>query len=430
MKKYFYKDLSEKKKKALLKRPSINLKKAFKTVRPILNEVKEKGLSSAIKYAKQFEGFKGKKLLVSEEEFAEAARQLAGSSEIKKAIETAAENIRRFHLKQLPESYELETMPGVKCSREFRAIENVGLYIPGGTAVLPSTMLMLGIPARIAGCRRIIVCSPSKDGKINAPLLYAAKLCGVSEFYKIGGAQAIALMAYGDKTIPKVDKIFGPGNQYVTAAKLLISIDTDGCVIDMPAGPSEVLIIADENADASFVAADLLSQAEHGVDSQVVLISTSETLADAVKEEVYRQVESLPRKKFALKAIENSFILITDNLDEAFNFSNMYAPEHLILHLNDAEKYKQNIINAGSVFLGYYSPESAGDYASGANHSLPTYGYARSLGGVTVESFLKSMTFQQLTKEGLKNISSTVETLAEVEGLNAHKKAVTIRLKD
>ena len=428
MKKYFYKALSEKKKKDLLKRPAINLEKAFKTVRPILREIKEKGLSSALKYAKQFDEFKGKRLRVSQEEFSEAEKNL--SLEIKKAIETAAVNIRRFHLKQLPESYELETMPGVKCSREFRAIENVGLYIPGGTAVLPSTMLMLGIPARIVGCKRVVVCSPSKDGKINAPLLYAAKFCDVNEFYKIGGAQAIALMAYGDKSIPKVDKIFGPGNQYVTAAKLLISIDPDGCVIDMPAGPSEVLIIADENANAVFVAADLLSQAEHGIDSQVVLISTSEILADAVKEEVYKQVELLPRKKFALKAIGNSFILITDNLEEAINFSNMYAPEHLILHLNAAEKYKRNIINAGSVFLGYYSPESVGDYASGTNHSLPTYGYARSLGGVTVESFLKSMTFQQLTKEGLKNISSTVETLAEAEELDAHRKAVTIRLKN
>jgi histidinol dehydrogenase len=427
MKKYIYKNLSEKKKKDLLKRPAINLEKVLKTVKPILKEVKEKGLPAAIKYARQFDNFKGKELKVSAKEFSDAEKNL--SSEIKKAIETAAENIRKFHLKQLPQAYELETMPGVQCSREFRAIENAGLYIPGGTAVLPSTILMLGIPASIASCKRIVVCSPSKDGKVNASLLYAAKLCGVSEFFKIGGAQAIALMAYGDKQIPKVDKIFGPGNQYVTAAKLLVSTDADGCIIDMPAGPSEVLVIGDKTAEASFIAADLLSQAEHGIDSQVIFISTTETLADKVKEEVYRQVELLPRKKFALKALDNSFILVTDNLNEAFNFSNMYAPEHLILHLDDADKYKENIINAGSVFLGYYSPESVGDYASGTNHSLPTYGYARSLGGVTVESFLKSITFQKLTKEGLKNISTTVETLAEVEGLDAHKNAVKIRLK-
>jgi histidinol dehydrogenase len=428
MKKYFYQPLSEKKKNSLLKRPAINLKKAFKIVKPILNDVKGKGLPAALKYANQFDKFKGKELRVSAKEFAAAEKNL--SDEIKRAIETAAENIRKFHLQQQPNAYELETMVGIKCSREFRAIENVGLYIPGGTAVLPSTMLMLGIPASIGGCGRIVVCSPSKDGKINAPLLYAAGLCGVREFYKIGGAQAIALMAYGDKHIPKVDKIFGPGNQYVTAAKLLVSIDADGCVIDMPAGPSELLVIADGNADASFVAADLLSQAEHGIDSQVVLISTSERFAESVREEVYKQVEALSRKKFALKAIDNSFILITDSLDEAFKFGNMYAPEHLILHLKDAEKYKQNITNAGSVFLGYYSPESVGDYASGTNHSLPTYGFARSLSGVTVESFLKSITFQQLTKEGLKNISSTVETLAEVEGLDAHKNAVKIRISE
>jgi histidinol dehydrogenase len=261
-------------------------------------------------------------------------------------------------------------------------------------------------------------------------LLYAAKLCGVKEFYKIGGAQAIALMAYGGKHITKVDKIFGPGNQYVTAAKLLVSIDAEGCIIDMPAGPSEVLVIADETANASFIAADLLSQAEHGIDSQAIFISSSEAKADEVKDEIYTQVELLPRKELALAAIEKSFILITDSLDEAFNFSNMYAPEHLILHLEDAEKYKQNVSNAGSVFLGYYSPESVGDYASGTNHSLPTYGFARSIGGVTVESFLKSITFQRLTKEGLKNISSTVETLAEVEGLDAHKNAVKIRISE
>ncbi len=313
--------------------------------------------------------------------------------------------------------------------REYRAIGNVGLYVPGGSAVLPSTMLMLGVPAKIAGCKRVVVCSPSKNGKINLPLLYAAKLCGVDEFYKIGGAQAIGLMAYGDKTIPKVNKIFGPSNQYVTAAKLIVSIDMDGCSIDMPAGPSEVLIIADSNANPAFVAADLLSQAEHGVDSQVVLITTTLGMANNIELELVNQLENLPRKYFAAKALENSFALITESIDSAIEFSNKYAPEHLIINVKNAESYVSKISNAGSVFLGEYSPESAGDYASGTNHSLPTYGYAKTFAGVTVESFMKSMTIQSLTKEGLTNISTAVKTLAETEGLQAHKNAVSIRLK-
>jgi histidinol dehydrogenase len=291
-------------------------------------------------------------------------------------------------------------------------------------------MLMLGIPAKLAGCKRIVVCSPSKNGRINYPLLYAANLCEVKEFYKVGGAQAIALMAFGDKNIPKVDKIFGPGNQYVTAAKLLISIDPYGAAIDMPAGPSEVLVIADKNAIPSFVAADLLSQAEHGADSQVVLLSYSEEAVKKINGEIISQLKELPRKSFAEKALENSFSLITENLDQAFDFSNKYAPEHLILNIKNADKYKVKIFNAASVFLGQFSPESAGDYASGTNHSLPTSGYAKTLGGVTVESFMKSLTFQKLSKQGLKNISTTVETLAEAEGLDAHKRAVTVRLQN
>ena len=323
----------------------------------------------------------------------------------------------------------IETVNGVKCSREFKAVENVGLYIPGGSAMLPSTMLMLGIPAKIAGCKRVVAVSPVKGKEVNHPLLYAAKLCGINEFYKIGGAQAISLLAYGDISIPKVYKIFGPGNQFVTAAKMLVSIDPDGCSIDMIAGPSEVLIIADENADSSFVAADLLSQAEHGIDSQVVLISNSENKINEIYAELNIQLKALPRKDLAERSIGASFSLLVKDLDEAIKFSNNYAPEHLILNVKNSDKIKAQIQNAGSVFIGNYSPESAGDYASGTNHSLPTSGFAKSFGGITVESFMKSITFQELSKEGLANISNTIETLAETEGLFAHKNAVSIRFK-
>ena len=427
MRTYYLNKLSGEEINGLTKRPAINLEKILETVKPVLNEIKADGLHAALKYAKKFDGFDQNEIKVTQEEFDEAEAKLA--PEIKSALETAYNNIKKFHLNQLPSKYEVETMSGVKCSREFRAIENVGLYIPGGSAVLPSTMLMLGVPAKIAECKRIIVCSPSKNGKINFPLLYAAKLCGIDEFYKIGGAQAIGLMAYGDKTIPKVNKIFGPGNQYVTASKLMVSIDADGCSIDMPAGPSEVLVIADTNANPAFVAADLLSQAEHGVDSQVVLITTTLGMANNIELELVNQLEDLPRKNFAAKALENSFTLITESIDGAIEFSNKYAPEHLIINVKNASDYVSKISNAGSVFLGEFSPESAGDYASGTNHSLPTYGYSKTFGGVTVESFMKSMTIQSLTKEGLKNISGTVETLAETEGLHAHKNAVSIRLK-
>ncbi len=399
MKKYYYNKLSKAEIKALTKRPSIDNEKVFKIVKPILEDIKTNGLSAAKKYAKQFDGFEDKNLLVSEGEFNEAEKNL--STEIKEAIRTAYENINNFHQQQLPKSYGVETMKGIKCSREFRAIDNVGLYIPGGNAVLPSTMLMLGIPAQIAGCKRVVVCSPSKDGKINYPLLYAAKLCGINEFYKIGGAQAIGLMAYGDETIEKVNKVFGPGNQYVTSAKLLVSIDADGCSIDMPAGPSEVLVIVDENSNAGFAAADLLSQAEHGSDSQVVLVSTSDKKVEEVLDEIKIQIKDLPRKEFASNSLENSFALIVDDFEEAISFSNSYAPEHLILNFEYAEKIKHKIINAGSVFIGEFSPESVGDYASGTNHSLPTYGYAKTFSGVNVESFMKSVTFQNLSKEGL-----------------------------
>jgi histidinol dehydrogenase len=427
MKTFYLKNLSPEEYYSLTKRPAIDTEKIFEVVKPILRDVKSNGLSAALKYAAHFDGFEGNQILVEENEFLEADKNL--SPKIKVALKTAMDNIEKFHLKQKPSSYEIETSKEIKCSREYRPIENVGLYVPGGSAVLPSTMLMLALPAKIAGCKRVVVCSPARNGKINDSLLYSAKLCGIKEFYKIGGAHAIALMAYGDKNIQKVNKIFGPGNQYVTAAKLLVSIDSNGSAIDMPAGPSEVLVIADENAKPSFVAADLLSQAEHGADSQVVLVTDSESVAKKIIAQLEKQLETLPRKDLSLRALDNSFILITENIQQAIDFSNSYAPEHLILNVQDADLIKSKIFNAGSVFLGQFSPESAGDYASGTNHSLPTYGYAKTFGGVSVESFMKSISFQNLTKNGLKNISDTVETLADVEGLQAHKNAVSIRLK-
>ncbi len=427
MRRYNIKELTPVEYKNLLNRPAINFEKTFEIVRPILNDIKQKGINSAVVYAKKFDGFEGDNLLVSKQEFDEAEKNL--DKKIKNALENAAKNIEKFHIAQKPKPYEMETAGGVKCTREFRAIENVGLYIPGGSAILPSTMLMLGIPAKIAGCKRVVAVSPTKN-KINYPLLYAAKICGISEFYKIGGAQGIGLIAYGDNLIPKVNKIFGPGNQFVTAAKMLASIDSDGCSIDMIAGPSEVLIIADENAEPTFAAADLLSQAEHGADSQVILISNSEDIISKINAELEKQLKELPRKELARNSLLNSFSLLVDNLDEAVEFSNNYAPEHLILNIKNAENIKDNIQNAGSVFIGNYSPESAGDYASGTNHSLPTSGFAKSYSGITVESFMKSITFQELSKEGLTNISNTIETLAETEGLFAHKNAVSIRIKN
>ena len=427
MKKYFYSKLNERRLLNLTKRPAIDFTKTFTVVKPILDDVKSKGLKAALGYAKKFDGLDPRNFIVTKDETKKAKKNLP--AKVKKAIDDAYNNIRKFHLKQLPKSYNVETVPGVNCSREFRSIENVGLYIPGGTAVLPSTMLMLGVPAQIAGCKRVVACSPAKDVKINDALLYASYKCGIKEFYKIGGAQAIALMAYGDKNISKVFKIFGPGNQYVTAAKLLVSIDPEGCSIDMPAGPSELLIIADESANPAFVAADLLSQAEHGIDSQVILVTNSLKFEKKVEKEIENQLKKLPRKNLASASLKNSFSLIVKDIQQGIEFSNFYAPEHLILNVKNSARYKSKIKNAGSVFLGNYSPESAGDYASGTNHSLPTYGFAKSFGGVTVESFMKSVTFQSLTKKGLKNISETVQTLAETEELFAHKNAIKIRFE-
>uniref|UniRef100_A0A7V3E6G1 Histidinol dehydrogenase n=1 Tax=Ignavibacterium album TaxID=591197 RepID=A0A7V3E6G1_9BACT len=426
MKKYYSKNLNETELKSLIRRKNISSEKVFRVVQKIVNDVKRNGLSASLKYAKKFDGFSSEEIFVTEKEFAEAERIL--DPKIKTAIKKAYKNIYKFHKKQIQKNYSVETLNGVVCERKFIPIENVGLYIPAGSAPLPSTMLMLGVPAQIAGCKRVIAATPAKD-KIHSAILFAAKLCGINEILKIGGAQGIALLAYGDDKIKKVDKIFGPGNQYVTATKSLVSIDPNGCSIDMIAGPSEVLVIADEFANPFFVAADLLSQAEHGKDSLAILVTTSEKLFDKVKTELRNQLKSLPRKNLAESSIKNSFALIVKNPDEAIYFSNLFAPEHLIINTKNAKKLADKVVNAGSVFIGEFTPESAGDYASGTNHSLPTYGFARSVGGVSVEMFMKAVTFQSINKEGLKNLSDTIITLAETEMLQAHANAVKVRIK-
>lgn len=427
MKTYIFNTLDEKNKTTLLNRPAIDNAKIEALVKPVIEDVKQNGISAVTKYAKQFDGFDNDSLRVGQAAIDNSETLI--EEKVKVAIDNAIENIRKFHEAQLPATYSLYTQPGVRCSREFRPIENVGIYIPGGTAVLPSTLLMLAIPAKIAGCKRIVACSPAGANGHNPALLYAAKACGVSELYSVGGAQAIAMMAYGVEGVPKVDKIFGPGSQFVTTAKTLVSSDPLGATIDMPAGPSEVLVIADKNADPAFVAADLLSQAEHGSDSQSILVTTDKTLAEKVTTEMKTQLAQLKRKEYAQASLEHSFILIVDSMQEAIAFSNQYAPEHLILNFDNAKDYLASILNAGSVFVGAYSPESAGDYASGTNHSLPTYGYAKSIGGVTVENFMKSITFQHLTKKGLELLAPTVIALAETEDLHAHANAVKVRIK-
>lgn len=427
MKQYNYNQLNETEKAELLKRPAISFENTLKIVKPIIEDIKVNGLSAVLNYSEKFDGFTSEEILVSIDEFNDAEKNL--NQNVKDAIKIAFENIKKFHIQQLRDGYSVETVPGVKCFREYRAIENVGIYIPGGSAPLPSTTLMLGIPAMLAGCKRIVAISPSSDGKINDAILYAAKLCEITEFYKVGGAQAIAMLAFGCKEIQKVDKIFGPGNQYVTAAKILSSIDPEGCTIDMPAGPSEVLVIADDSANAEFIASDLLSQAEHGADSQAILVTTSQTLAENVSIEVEKQLSILPRKDIASKALESSFILVVKNLEECITYSNLYAPEHLIVNIENPSEIIKKIQNAGSVFLGSYTPESAGDYASGTNHSLPTYGYAKSISGVCVDMFQKAITFQQITKNGINDIGNTIITLAETEGLQAHANAVKIRMQ-
>ena len=416
----------------IVQRPVIDNTLLEKSVKKILKKVKEKGDKALRKYSKEFDGINLKKFLVNEKELDEAPALL--SNELKQAIQQAKQNIETFHKAQKEESdsyriKKIETMPGVICWRKPVAIEKIGLYIPGGSASLFSTVLMLAIPAQLAGCKEIVLCTPPvKDGKINPAVLYVAQLCDIHKIFKIGGAQAIAAMAYGTDSIPKVHKIFGPGNQYVTMAKQLVQ--QHGVAIDMPAGPSEVLVIADETAVPEFVAADLLSQAEHGPDSQVVLITTRESLAEKVIIAIGDQLEKIPRKEIARQALQNSRLVVLKSIEEAIDLSNIYAPEHLILSCNDAEQVAEQIISAGSVFIGNYSPESAGDYASGTNHTLPTNGYAAMYSGVSLDSFVKKITYQRLTKEGLKNIGNTVMEMASAEGLDAHKNAILIRLKN
>lgn len=410
----------------IIQRPTVDYNSLEKAVRKILNKVKEKGDKAIRKFTREFDGVSLKKIQVSDKEIQQAESLL--SEELKAAIQQAKRNIETFHLSQKEEIKKIETMPGVLCWRQSAAIEKIGLYIPGGSAPLFSTVLMLAAPASIAGCKEIILCTPpSKDGKVNPAIVYAAQICSVTKIFKVGGVQAIAAMSYGTESIPKVFKIFGPGNQYVTLAKQLIQ--QQGVAIDMPAGPSEVLIIADETAIPEFIAADLLSQAEHGADSQVILISTDEIVAEKVSLAINEQLKQLPRKEIAEKALQNSKSIIVSGIDEAMELSNLYAPEHLILSCANAEEVATKVTTAGSVFIGNYSPESAGDYASGTNHTLPTNGYAAMYSGVSLDSFVKKITYQQLTKEGLQNIGNTVMEMAAAEGLDAHKNAVAIRLK-
>jgi histidinol dehydrogenase len=410
----------------IVKRPVTETVSLEKTVRKILDKVKEKGDKAVRKYTKEFDKVSLKKLAVTEKEIKNAETLL--SPELKNAIQQAKSNIEKFHQAQVETIAEIDTMPGISCWRKSVGIEKVGIYIPGGSAPLFSTVLMLAIPATIAGCKEIVLCTPpSKDGSIHPAILYAANLCGVTKIFKAGGVQAIGAMAYGTETIPKVFKIFGPGNQYVTAAKQLVQKDT--VAIDMPAGPSEVLVIADDSAIPEFVAADLLSQAEHGADSQVILLTNSKSLVEKVSTELENQLEELTRKVIVKKVLSNSKIVLLEKIDEAIELSNLYAPEHLILSCENAEALNDKIISAGSVFIGNYSPESAGDYASGTNHTLPTNGFAAMYSGVSVDSFVKKITFQKLTKEGLEKIGETVMQMAAAEGLDAHKNAVAIRLK-
>ncbi|MEG0761485.1 histidinol dehydrogenase [Chryseobacterium sp.] len=410
----------------LVKRPLFKNNEISETIKEIFTEVQKNGDQALINYAEKFDSAKINQLQTTIEEI-DIAENLI-SEDLKKAIQVAKENITKFHASQIVEIEKIETTKGVICWRESRAIEKVGIYIPGGTAPLFSTVLMLAIPAQLAGCNEVILCTPpDKNGNINPAILYTAKLCGVSKIFKVGGAQAVAAMTFGTETIPNVYKIFGPGNQFVVAAKDFAQ--NFGVAIDMPAGPSEVLIIADQNANPEFCAADLLSQAEHGSDSQVIFISTDFNILNKTIQEVEKQVNELPRNIFANKSLENSHFIFLESMDEALKFSNLYAPEHLILAIENFENYIEKIQNAGSVFLGNYSCESAGDYASGTNHTLPTNGFAKNYSGVSLDSFVKKITFQNLSKEGLQNLGTTIELMAEAEGLFAHKNAVSIRLK-
>jgi histidinol dehydrogenase len=426
-----YKNLNPSDYKAVLKRPALDTTELFDSVKSILSDIKTNGDTAVKTYASKFDKTELTNIQVTEKEIQDAENQL--DKNLKKAIRTAYKNIYKFHQKQKGKVEKIETMPGISCWRKSVGIERVGLYIPGGTAPLFSTVLMLGVPAQIAGCSEVILCSPPSvtdaEGNrvIHPAVLFAAKTCGISKIFKLGGVQAIGAMAYGTDTVPQVFKIFGPGNQYVTAAKSYIQ--TEGVAIDMPAGPSEVMVIADETANPAFVAADLLSQAEHGIDSQVVLLTYSEDFIKKVIQEIDNQLLALPRQGLAHEALKNSVAIVVKNDDEAMAISNFYAPEHLIISTKNSEVLTEKVVNAGSVFIGHYSPESVGDYASGTNHTLPTNGFAKAYSGVSLDSFTKKITFQHLTTEGVRNIAPTVIAMAEAEQLQAHARAVSIRIE-
>lgn len=411
----------------LAQRPVKPMLEIEKLVTPVLENVKQNGDVALRKYTNEFDKIELDNFLVTTQEVETAIATI--TEEFKTAIDTAYFNIFKFHQHQHKEEEKVETMDGVLCWRKSVAIEKVGLYIPGGTAPLFSTILMLAIPALIAGCKEIIVCTPAnKDGEIHPAILYVTNLLGLHKIYKVGGAQAIAAMAYGTETIPKVDKIFGPGNQYVTMAKQLVN--KEGIAIDMPAGPSEVLVIGDDEARPDFIAADLLAQAEHGIDSQVIFITTEEAYLNLVHFAIDEQLKEIPRKDIIEITLQNSKMILVKDLEEAIDLSNFYAPEHLILQTKNANELAEKVSNAGSVFIGHYTPESAGDYASGTNHTLPTNGFARAYSGVSTDSFVKKITFQEISKQGLQNIGKTIEIMATAETLTAHKNAVSIRMKN
>lgn len=424
MKTVVWESLSECQKSAILKRPAMRDGETIAaSVSEVIGMVKSQGDAALLALTEQFDGIRPDAIKVSDQEIEQALQRL--SPEMKTALEQAYSNISKFHNAQKPQPIKVETQQGVVCEQVTRPIQKVGLYIPGGSAPLPSTVLMLGVPAKIAGCRKVVLCSPPP---IADEILYVAKLCEIDEVYNIGGGQAIAAMAYGTETVSKVDKIFGPGNAYVTEAKRQVSNDFAGAAIDMPAGPSEVLVIADETADADFIAADLLSQAEHGPDSQVVLVTPSPIIADQVADAVKRQLKALSRADIAEQALASSLVIVSESLTQAVSISNYYGPEHLIVQTKAPRELLPLLDNAGSIFLGPWSPESAGDYASGTNHVLPTYGYTRTHSSLGLSDFSKRMTIQELSAEGLKNLAPTVVTMAEAEGLDAHKRAVTIRI--
>jgi histidinol dehydrogenase len=424
MKTYQYKQLSAQEISALCTRALADDQSIKSRVADICQAVKTGGDAQLKAYSEQFDGVTLHKLYLNEAEIAALASGI--EPEVKQAIDQAYHNIHTFHQAQKENFAAIDTMPGVTCWRESRAIDKVGLYVPGGSAILPSTFLMLATPAKIAGCQEIVVCTPpQKNGSTNQYVAYCAQLLGIKKIYLVGGAQAVAAMAYGTESVPAVYKIFGPGNRYVTEAKVLMQKTV---AIDMPAGPSEVLVMADEHANPEFLAADLLAQAEHGADSQSILVSNSQRVIDETLKALEIQLKALPRAEVTQKAIDNSYAILVENIDQAMDFSNIYAPEHLIMNVKDAEAYLPKITNAGSVFVGELTPESAGDYASGTNHTLPTSAFANAYSGVSLDSFVKKITFQKINAQGLKNIGETVEILAEIEGLQAHKNAVTIRL--